>query len=174
MGAGNIIEVKGLQKSYKDVKAVRNISFSVKENEIFGFLGPNGAGKTTTLSIMEGILSFDAGEVSLFQKDIRRYSRQIKQQIGVQLQHTSLIYDLTCIEQVMLFGNLYGKLIDRAQASGLLGDVGLAPYKNKTPDKLSGGQQTRLTFALAQVNDPNIVFLDEPTSGLDPQSRHMV
>jgi len=96
---------------------------------------------------------------------------QIKQQIGVQLQRTSLLPDLRVVEQVMLFSRLYGQPISREQAIARLEKVGLEDKANAFPDKLSGGQQQRLALALALVNNPEIVFLDEPTTGLDPQSR---
>jgi ABC-2 type transport system ATP-binding protein len=153
---------------------VDDVSFEVKKGEIFGFLGPNGAGKTTTLSILEGLHKADRGQVSVLGMDINTATKRIKQRIGVQLQSTSLLPDLTVFEQVQLFGRLYGSQHGRSTIEALLGQVGLSEKMSAFPDKLSGGQQQRLSLALALVNQPEIIFLDEPTTGLDPQSRHLL
>lgn len=166
-----VIQVKNLFKSYGDVKAVNDVSFNVKQGEIFGLLGPNGAGKTTTLSILEGLLKADSGSVIVLQKDIRTATAQIKRRCGVQLQKTSLLSDLTVLEQVELFAGLYGRPKSHNKDMELLEWVGLTEKANILPNKLSGGQQQRLALALALVNEPELIFLDEPTSGLDPQSR---
>jgi ABC-2 type transport system ATP-binding protein len=165
------IQVDELEKSYPGVKAVDGVSFTVQRGEIFGLLGPNGAGKTSTLAILEGLRRADGGRVTVLGYDIRQQPREVKRRIGVQLQHTSLLPDLTAIEQLILFARLYGRSLNKTAAHNLLNDVGLAEKANALPDKLSGGQQQRLALALALVNDPEIVFLDEPTAGLDPQAR---
>ncbi|GAB4579803.1 MAG: ABC transporter ATP-binding protein [Anaerolineales bacterium] len=167
----DVLTVQNLTKSYGDVRAVNGLSFSVRRGEIFGFLGPNGAGKTTTLSMIEGIRIPDEGAIHLFGLDMRQDSAQIKRRIGVQLQSTSLLADLTALEQVELFGRLYGRAINRPTALTLLEQVGLSEKAHTLPVKMSGGQHQRLALALALVNDPEIVFLDEPTAGLDPQAR---
>jgi ABC-2 type transport system ATP-binding protein len=166
-----VIQVDNLSKSYGDVRAVVDLSFSVQKGEIFGFLGPNGAGKTTTLNILEGLRKADRGCVTVLGMDVNTAAAQIKRRIGVQLQSTSLLPDLTVIEQVKLFASLYGCRMTHANGMDLLERVGLAEKADALPGKLSGGQQQRLALALALVNEPEIVFLDEPTSGLDPQSR---
>jgi ABC-2 type transport system ATP-binding protein len=166
-----VIQVENLSKSYGDVKAVAGISFSVGQGEIFGFLGPNGAGKTTTLSILEGLRKADGGRVTVLGMDVNTAAAQIKQRIGVQLQNTSLLPDLTVVEQVKLFATLYGRPLSHNDCLDLLEWVGLVEKASALPGKLSGGQQQRLALVLALVNEPEIVFLDEPTSGLDPQSR---
>lgn len=169
-----VIRVEHIFKSYGEVKAVVDVSFTVERGEIFGFLGPNGAGKTTTLSILEGLQMVDSGHVSVLGIDIDTDTKSVKQRIGVQLQSTSLLPDLTVFEQVKLFGQLYGCKPERSEIESLLGLVGLSEKTSVFPDKLSGGQQQRLSLALALVNHPEIVFLDEPTTGLDPQSRHVL
>jgi ABC-2 type transport system ATP-binding protein len=169
-----VIQVSNLFKAYGNVRAVNGISFDVRRGEIFGLLGPNGAGKTTTLSILEGLLKADNGTVHVLGRDVKTDTIQIKQQIGVQLQSTSLLPDLRVVEQVMLFSRLYGQPISREQAIAQLEKVGLDEKVNAFPDKLSGGQQQRLALALALVNNPEIIFLDEPTTGLDPQSRRAI
>jgi len=169
-----VIRVENLFKSYGKVKAVIDVSFDVKKGEIFGFLGPNGAGKTTTLSILEGLRKADSGQVSVLGMDINADTKSIKQRIGVQLQSTSLLPDLTVFEQVGLFSQLYGSRLEHSEIESLLGQVGLSEKLSIFPDKLSGGQQQRLSLSLALVNNPEIIFLDEPTTGLDPQSRHVL
>jgi ABC-2 type transport system ATP-binding protein len=166
-----VIQVENLSKSYGDVKAVAGISFGIGRGEVFGFLGPNGAGKTTTLSILEGLRKADGGRVTVLGMDVNTAAAQIKQRIGVQLQNTSLLPDLTVVEQVKLFATLYGRPLSHSDCLDLLEWVGLVEKANVLPGKLSGGQQQRLALVLALVNEPEIVFLDEPTSGLDPQSR---
>jgi ABC-2 type transport system ATP-binding protein len=166
-----VIGVANLKKAYGEVQAVNGVSFSVDCGEIFGLLGPNGAGKTTTLSIVEGLLQPDSGTVNVLGLNGNQNGTAIKQKIGAQLQSTSLLPDLSVVEQIMLFSQFYGQQISRQQALIQLERVGLDKKADAFPNKLSGGQQQRLALALALVNNPEIVFLDEPTTGLDPQSR---
>ncbi len=166
-----VIEVKNLYKSYGDVKAVTGISFSVSKGEIFGMLGPNGAGKTTTMEIVEGIRNADSGEVEVLGMNIRQHQRQVKANIGVQLQTTSLYPRLSVREVLDLFGSFFPRHVS---ADKLIEMVELEDSRSKRCINLSGGQQQRLSVALAMVNNPSILFLDEPTSGLDPQSRHNI
>ena len=168
------ITVENLVKRYPDVTAVAGISFSVRPGEIFGLLGPNGAGKTTTLQIIEGIRQADAGRVTVLGHDPQRDGDRVKQRIGVQLQHTSLLPEMTALEQVLLFARLYRRRLNEVNGRRLLAQVGLQEKADALPGELSGGQQQRLALALALVNDPEIVFLDEPTAGLDPQARRGV
>lgn len=170
----NVIQVDNLSKSYGTVTAVNDMNFNVKEGEVFGFLGPNGAGKTTTLSILEGLRKLDSGRVRVLGMDVNKHAKAIKSQIGVQLQSTSLLPDLTVFEQVQLFSRLYGCELSHHDMMALLAQVGLDKKAKALPDNLSGGQKQRLALALALVNEPKIVFLDEPTTGLDPQSRRVL
>lgn len=171
---GNVIQVDNLSKSYGNVTAVDDMSFRVRKGEIFGFLGPNGAGKSTTLNILEGLRKMDGGQVRVLGLDVNQDAKAIKAQIGVQLQSTSLLPDLTVFEQVQLFSRLYGVQHNRQEIMSLLEQVGLEEKATAFPDNLSGGQRQRLALALALVNQPQIVFLDEPTTGLDPQSRRVL
>ena len=166
-----VIKVDHLRKSYKDIKAVSDISFRVYEGEIFGMLGPNGAGKTTTMEIVEGIRKSDSGRVTVLGIDVKKDPRKVKTNIGVQLQTTSLYPRLTVREVMALFGSFYPK---SASIDKLIKLVDLEDSKKKRCKNLSGGQQQRLSIALALVNNPKVLFLDEPTSGLDPQSRHNI
>jgi len=166
-----IIGVRGLCKSYGNLKAVQDISFTVVKGEVFGMLGPNGAGKTTTMEIVEGLRESDSGSVEVLGLNIKRDSRHIKARIGVQLQATALYPYLTVSEVLDLFGSFFPKALPVEQ---LLGLVKLEDSRRKLCTHLSGGQQQRLSVALALVNDPEILFLDEPTAGLDPQARHSI
>ncbi len=168
----SIVEVHNLRKAYPGgVCAVDGLSFRVTEGEIFGLLGPNGAGKTTTLSILEGLLPPDSGQVRALGMTLPAQAAALRRRIGVQLQRTSLIPDLTVREQLDLFARLYDMPRPAAVAEALLERLGLRARAEALPAALSGGEQQRLALALALVNDPQIVFLDEPTSGLDPQAR---
>lgn len=166
-----IIQVENIHKAYGAVQAVNGLSFTVHTGEIFGLLGPNGAGKSTTLSILQGARRADAGRVTLFGLDNVTHAGHIKARIGVQLQRTSLLPDLTVQQQVELLAHLYRRALTPASVGDLLARVSLADKARALPTNLSGGQQQRLALCLALVNDPEIVFLDEPTAGLDPQAR---
>ena len=166
-----IVDVRNLVKSYNHKTAVNDVSFTVKQGEIFGVLGPNGAGKTTTLEMIEGIRIPDSGTSILAGLDIRHQKRAVQRLIGVQLQATTLFPELTLLETLRFLSSLYPKAIDPRQ---LLSDVGLVEKARDHPQNLSGGQRQRLALALALVNDPKVIFLDEPTAGLDPQSRRML
>ena len=143
-------------KSYNHKTAVNDVSFTVKQGEIFGVLGPNGAGKTTTLEMIEGIRIPDSGTSILAGLDIRRQKRAVQRLIGVQLQATTLFPELTLLETLRFFSSLYPKAIDSRQ---LLSDVGLVEKARDHPQNLSGGQRQRLALALALVNDPKVLFL---------------
>jgi ABC-2 type transport system ATP-binding protein len=166
-----VITVDGLQKRYGDNVAVDDVSFSVREGEIFGILGPNGAGKTTTLEMIEGLREPDSGEITVAGFDAVRQNEQVRSIIGVQLQSTALFPYLSSAELIEVFGNLYGVGNPGAQVDRLLALVGLDEKRDARVDEMSGGQQQRLSIALALVNQPLITFLDEPTTGLDPRAR---
>ena len=163
-----IIEVQDLRKSYGDVKAVDGVSFSVEVGEVFGMLGPNGAGKTTTVEILEGLRPRDSGAVRVLGLDPGREQRDLKRQIGVQLQQVALYPRLRVVEVSELFASFYGRA---GVADHLVALLGLEERRRAFVKDLSGGQQQRLSVALALVNDPPMIFLDEPTTGMDPQAR---
>ncbi len=162
------IEVNELHKSFDDVHAVRGLNLKVARGEIFGLLGPNGAGKTTTLEMIEGIQQPNAGDIRVLGLDWLNHGKQIRQRIGVQFQSTQLDDKIKVREVLELFGCYYAK---SRQADDLLRMVQLEDKANALQSQLSGGQRQRLAFALALVNEPELVFLDEPTTGLDPQGR---
>lgn len=167
--------VDALTKQYKDVIAVNNISFNVKQGHCFGLLGPNGAGKTTTIEIMEGIIKASSGSVVYQHKGKENQKTQnkevdhnISQQIGIQFQHTALQDFLTVKETLNLFAAFYQHTLAQAQLIEL---CDLSDFLDRDNRLLSGGQRQRLLLALALINDPEIIFLDEPTTGLDPHAR---
>ena len=164
----NAISVRGLHKTYGDVKAVRGIDFEVQQGEVFGLLGPNGAGKTTTVEILEGIRQRTSGEVTVLGLDPDQQSRQLKDRIGVCLQATNLPDKLTVREALQMFAAFYTRSAD---CDRLLDRLQLTEKRNAYYSTLSGGQKQRVALALALVNEPSLVFLDEPTTGLDPQVR---
>jgi ABC-2 type transport system ATP-binding protein len=168
---GVMVEARGLVKNYAHKAVVNNVSFSVRQAEIFGLLGPNGAGKTTTLEMIEGIRKPDSGTAILAGLDVRRQKSAVQRIIGVQLQATTLFPELTLLETLQFFAALYPRSLDPRK---LLSDVALEEKARAHPQELSGGQRQRLALAIALVNDPQVLFLDEPTAALDPQSRRML
>lgn len=154
--------------SGKGFEAVKGISFEVKKGEIFGILGPNGAGKTTTLEILEGLKKPTSGKIEVLSLDVTKQTEQVKKQIGVQLQSSEYLPNLTLTEQIKMFAALYNRTVDPLE---LLGFVGLQEKANEEVKNLSGGQKQRFTIATSLVNEPQILFLDEPTTGLDPRAR---
>jgi ABC-2 type transport system ATP-binding protein len=163
-----IIEVKGLQKKYGDFEAVKGISFSVQEGEIFGLLGPNGAGKSTTLEIMETLRAKTSGEVWVDGWNLDTSPNDIKKIIGVQLQTSGYYPSLNLTELIVLFAGLYDEEVDPLV---LLDSVNLRDKAKAKYKELSGGQKQRFSIATTLINRPRIIFLDEPTTGLDPQAR---
>jgi ABC-2 type transport system ATP-binding protein len=169
--ANPILQVENLVKSYGDVQAVRGVSFSVEEGEVFGLLGPNGAGKTSTVEILEGLRDLDTGRVSVCGLDPQRDSQALKHEIGAALQSTSLPDKLRVMEALRLFAGFYKR---RRNPEELLKRFGLEEKRNAFYSQLSGGQKQRLALAMALVNDPKVLFFDEPTAGLDPQVRREI
>jgi ABC-2 type transport system ATP-binding protein len=163
------ISVRGLKKSYRELRAVDGVTFEVGRGEFFGILGPNGAGKTTTLEIIEGLRRPDAGEVSILGLAPWPRNPALLPRMGVQLQASSFFEHLTAREQLGTFAALYG--VPAARADELLELVGLADKAATRTEKLSGGQAQRLSIACALVHGPEVLFLDEPTGALDPQAR---
>lgn len=169
----NIIEIEHLSKSFGDVKAVQDISFQVKEGELFAFLGVNGAGKSTTISIICGQLQKDAGTVTIGGQSLDGNMDKIKNEIGVVFQDSVLDKALSVRDNLQSRAALYGikgdalkKRLDELSELLEFGDLLKRPV-----GKLSGGQRRRIDIARALLNEPKILILDEPTTGLDPQTR---
>jgi ABC-2 type transport system ATP-binding protein len=166
------ITITGLKKNFRDLTAVDNISFEVRKGEIFGLLGPNGAGKTTTINMICGLLPATSGTIKYQSHDIR----EIKSVIGYCPQENIYFPKLTCLEQLVFMGNIYGISSDKSKPAGmvLLDMLGLGNKSKVYARNLSGGMKRRLNIALALIHNPRILILDEPEAGLDPQSRVMV
>lgn len=165
----NLLEVKNLRKTYSDgFQAVKGISFTVKKGEVFGILGPNGAGKTTTLEMIEGLRPITEGTAELDGINVADYPYKVKERIGIQLQSSSFLPNLSLVELLRLFNDLYAESSDPME---LLAEVDLQEKAKAKVKDLSGGQKQRFSIATTLVNKPVAVFLDEPTTGLDPQAR---
>ncbi len=168
------IKVSNLTKQFKNVLAVNNISFNVKEGEIFGVLGLNGAGKTTTIKMMSGLTRPTSGDIKVFDYDIYKDINKIKSIIGVSPQESAIANNLTVKENIELMASLYfkDKVKIKDNTERVINNLGLENYINRRAKTLSGGYKRRLSIAMALVTNPRILFLDEPTLGLDVINRH--
>lgn len=168
-----IIEIKALDKSFGSVHAVKNLSFSVREGELFAFLGVNGAGKSTTISIICGQQSKDGGTVLINGTDIDRNERLFKKEIGVVFQNSALDQMLSVRDNLESRAALYGITGDafKKRLEELADMLDFQDLVTRPVGKLSGGQRRRIDIARALLHQPRILILDEPTTGLDPQTR---
>jgi len=164
-----MIEVRNVHKSFKNVQAVRGISFTIHAGEFVALLGPNGAGKTTLVEMMEGLRSPDSGEIWIDGKNWKNNEKALRRMIGLSLQETRFAEKLKVDETVRLFSSFFN--IDAARSDEVIQLVGLESKRRAAVGTLSGGQKQRLALAVALLNSPKILFLDEPTTGLDPHSR---
>ncbi|MBQ8235606.1 MAG: ABC transporter ATP-binding protein [Clostridia bacterium] len=172
----NVIEIKNLSKSFKEIRAVDDLSFSVREGELFAFLGVNGAGKSTTINILCGQLQKDAGTVLIDGQDAQKNSDLVKSKLGVVFQNSLLDGALTVKDNLESRGALYG-LSGKELKERIAELAKLLQFENlmkRTVSKLSGGQRRRIDIARALLHDPKILILDEPTTGLDPQTRNLL
>lgn len=170
----NILQVDNLNVYYGNFQAVNNVSFFVKQGEIFGLLGPNGAGKTSTLSAVEGLIKQQSGTVTVAGYDTLKNPLHARAAMGVQLQATSFQPELNVAEILELYASIYGLKLTQPLLHALLKEINLAEAETKKFGQLSGGQQQRVSLAITTIHDPKLVLLDEPTSGLDPQSRRQL
>ena len=166
-----IVQVERLRKTYGDTVAVDEISFEVREGEIFGMVGPNGAGKTTTIECLEGLRRPDSGKVRVLGMDPQIEGQALRERTGMQLQQSNLPDRMKVWEALDLYAAFYPKSADWKT---LLAELGLEEKRNAYFSRLSGGQKQRLFIALALLPDPQLIFLDELTTGLDPQARHSI
>ena len=171
-----IIKISHLNKSYKDVKAVNDLSFTVNRGELFAFLGVNGAGKSTTIHIICSQLSKDSGEVIIDGYNLDTQKESIKRKLGVVFQNSVLDKDLSVYDNLLYRGSLYGlsKKECQKRIETLSIQLQFKDYLNRSLSKLSGGQKRRIDVASALIHDPEILILDEPTTGLDPHTRNVL
>jgi ABC-2 type transport system ATP-binding protein len=162
----SVIELQSISKKYKNLQAVKDLSFSVNRGEIFGLLGPNGAGKTTTIKILTTQLKPDTGTALVLGFDTVSQGEKIKEKIGIVFEEQNFYPRLSVLQNLEFFASLYGK--GRKEVLKALEYVDLSNRKNDEAQKLSRGLKQRLLIARALLPDPEIIFLDEPTSGLDP------
>ncbi len=164
----SVIRVDGLRKEYGSTVALDGISFSVRENEIFGLLGPNGAGKTVTVELLQGLRTPTAGSATILGCDVQTDSLALKERVGVVPQSFHTFERLTVRENVQLMRDLHA---DPIEIDTVIEQLGLDAYADEAFQTLSGGYQRRTGIAMALVSDPDVLFLDEPTTGLDPAAR---
>lgn len=169
----NVIEAEDLTKKFGDFIAVNAITFEVKKGEIFGFLGANGAGKTTAMKMLIGISNPSSGKAKVAGSDVYTETDSIKKNIGYMSQKFALYDDLTVNENIVFYGGIYG--LSRARIKEkrkqLIAELGLEDISDKLVGSLPLGWKQKLSFSVALLHDPKIVFLDEPTGGVDPITR---
>jgi len=172
----NIVEVRGLSKTFGKLRAVDNVSFEVKTGEIFGFLGPNGAGKSTTINMLTTLMKPTSGSARVCGYDVYKNANEIRRNVGVVPQEYTADEDMTGRENIILCADLYGlpRSISRPHAEELLKLVELTDAANRKVSTYSGGMRRRLELASGLINYPKLLFLDEPTLGLDVQTRTAV
>ena len=165
------ISVKHISKSYKNVKALQDISFEVKEGELFGLIGPDGAGKTTLFRILTTLLIPNEGSATVADFDVVKDYKQIRNNVGYMPGRFSLYQDLTIEENLNFFATIFGTTIE--ENYDLIKEiyVQIEPFKDRRAGKLSGGMKQKLALCCALIHKPKVLFLDEPTTGVDPVSR---
>ncbi|MFZ4561297.1 MAG: ABC transporter ATP-binding protein [Saprospiraceae bacterium] len=168
-----MIQTENLSKKFGSFTAVDAISFEVRRGEIFGFLGANGAGKTTAMKMLTGLLRPSSGRAEVAGFDVYRHPEQIKRRIGYMSQRFSLYEDLTVRENIEFYGGIYGLGFRqvREKIKALVHELGLGEVERQLVRSLPLGWRQRLSFSIAILHDPAIVFLDEPTGGVDPITR---
>jgi len=171
-----VISTAGLARNFGHTQAVKGISFSVAEGEVFGFLGPNGAGKTTTISMLCTLLAPSAGEATVAGFDIRSKRTEVRRSIGLVFQDPTLDEYLTAIQNLRFHAYAYGvpRRVRDERIHELLNLMELWDRRNSSVREFSGGMKRRLEIARGLLHHPRILFLDEPTLGLDPQTRHRI
>ena len=173
MKEDNVIEAEELTKIFGDFTAVNAISFEVKKGEIFGFLGANGAGKTTAMKMLIGISKPSSGKAKVAGFDVYTQTESIKKNIGYMSQKFALYDDLTVKENINFFGGIYGlpRVKIKEKMKQLIEDLGLGEVENQLVGSLPLGWKQKLSFSVALLHEPKVVFLDEPTGGVDPITR---
>lgn len=171
-----VVKVSNLVKRYGDLIALDHLQLDVKEGEIFGLLGPNGSGKTTAINCILSLLSFDKGEIEVFDRKMTPSSYDIKKDIGIVMQNVAVIDELTVYENIDYFCGLY--VSEKQKRKQLVEEaiefVGLGDFRKFYPRKLSGGLLRRLNIACGIAHKPKLIIMDEPTVAVDPQSRNNI
>jgi ABC-type multidrug transport system ATPase subunit len=165
----NIIQVKNLSKTFGDLKAVDNLSFTVAKGEVYGFLGQNGAGKSTTIRMLLTLIRPDDGSIEIFGLNLLTHRKEILRQTGAVIEKPDLYKYLTAKENLRIFSKLSGVKVTEQKINAQLVMVGLAGRENDKVKTYSQGMKQRLGLACALVHDPSLIILDEPVNGLDPQ-----
>jgi ABC-2 type transport system ATP-binding protein len=171
-----VLDARNLRKQFKDLVAVKDVSFSIAEGETYGLLGPNGAGKTTSISMIAGLLERDGGEVVVDGRPMTTTATAAKAAIGLVPQDLAIYPDLAARENLMFFGRLYGmggKPL-AARVADVLEIIGLAERAGDRTEEYSGGMRRRLNIGIGLLHRPRLLILDEPTVGVDPQSRNAI
>ena len=165
------ISINNISKSFGKTKALNNISFDVKENELFGLIGPDGAGKTTLFRILTTLLIADKGNASVASYDVLKNYKKIRSLVGYMPGRFSLYQDLTVEENLTFFATIFGTTIK--ENYDLIKDIyiQIEPFKNRRAGALSGGMKQKLALCCALIHKPKVLFLDEPTTGVDAVSR---
>ena len=165
----NLVEVKNLKKNYGSKEAVKDISFTIKKDEILGLLGPNGSGKTTTIGMLLGLLKPTNGEVLIDGKKIEENRIEILKKINFISPYIELPKKLTVKQNLIVYGKLYNVLNINKRIEYLVEKLRLSELLNRVTGELSSGQKNRVSLAKALINNPSVLFLDEPTASLDPE-----
>ena len=169
-----LVNVNNLSKNFSNFEAVKEISFSINENEILGLLGPNGCGKTTTIGMMLGLLKPTSGEVMINGLNVEKNRINLLKKMNFISPYIELPKKLTVKENLMVYGKLYSVDSINNRIDYLTETLRLSEFINKKTGELSSGQKNRVSLAKAVVNDPDILLLDEPTASLDPETGDFV
>ncbi|WP_055665817.1 ABC transporter ATP-binding protein [Desnuesiella massiliensis] len=167
-----IIKVKNLKKDFDGKAALKDLSFSIKKGEIFGFLGPSGAGKTTTIKILTGQLKPSCGEAEVFNRNVLSFNKEIFKHIGILTDNSGLYERLSVYDNLELFSKLYE--VNKEKIFEVLEQVNLKADAKTVVKKLSKGMKQRVILARAILSKPDLLFLDEPTAALDPSNCHQI